>query len=118
MLALSALYEGFARGVVYLHTAQLPVPKHSAAKPCISITSKLIESRGVHPDEGASCGGQAGVHPVAPGAVFGNCEVLPHGWERIFGWDSSRLGERGGAEEAGTGKCFNSADGAGRATAE
>jgi hypothetical protein len=35
----------FARGWACLHTAQLPVPKHSAAKPYISITSKLIESK-------------------------------------------------------------------------
>src|SRR6266404_1925709 len=35
----------FARGWACLHTAQLPVPKHSAAKPCISITSKLTESK-------------------------------------------------------------------------
>src|SRR5882762_3423317 len=73
---------------------------------------------GVHPDEGASCGGQAGVHPVAPGAVFGDCEVLPRGWERIFGGHSSGRGERGSAEEAGAGECFRSADGAGNGAAE
>src|SRR6266403_3092498 len=33
----------FARGVVYLHAAHLFVPKIPAAKPCVSITSKLIE---------------------------------------------------------------------------
>src|SRR5258707_225536 len=51
MLALSGLREGFARGWPCLHTAcpersrreHLPVPKIPAAKPCISITSKLIE---------------------------------------------------------------------------
>ena len=32
-----------ARGWDCLHTAHLPVPKTPAAKPCISITSKLIE---------------------------------------------------------------------------
>jgi hypothetical protein len=35
----------FARGWACLHTAQLPVPKNPAAKPCVSITSKLIESK-------------------------------------------------------------------------
>ncbi len=45
MLALSALYEGFARGVVYLHAAHLPVPKSLSAKSRVSITSKLIESK-------------------------------------------------------------------------
>jgi hypothetical protein len=44
MLALS-IVEGFARGWAYLHTAQLPVPKNLAAKPRISITSKLIERK-------------------------------------------------------------------------
>jgi hypothetical protein len=51
MLALSGLREGFARGWTYQHTAcpersrraELPVPKNPAAKPCVSITSKLIE---------------------------------------------------------------------------
>src|SRR5258707_5904443 len=51
MLALSGLREGFARGWPCLHTAcpeccrrdHLPVPKIPAAKPCISITSKLIQ---------------------------------------------------------------------------
>jgi hypothetical protein len=55
MLALSGLREGFARGVVYLHTAcpersrraYLPVPKNPAAKPCIFISSKLIEINGL-----------------------------------------------------------------------
>jgi hypothetical protein len=68
-LALSGLCEGFARGWAYLHTAcpersrracpersrracpersrraQLLVPKNLAVKPCISITSKLIENK-------------------------------------------------------------------------
>jgi len=35
----------FARGIVYLHAAHLPVPKIPAAKPCVSITSKLIETK-------------------------------------------------------------------------
>src|SRR5258705_6771837 len=51
MLALSGLCEGLARGWACLHTAcreqsrraHLPVPKIPAAKPCISITSKLIQ---------------------------------------------------------------------------
>jgi hypothetical protein len=43
MLALSALYEGFAGKLVSLHTAQLPVPKTLATNSRISITSKLIE---------------------------------------------------------------------------
>src|SRR6266436_5472971 len=33
----------FARGRACLHTAHLPVPKSLAAKPCISLTSKLIQ---------------------------------------------------------------------------
>jgi hypothetical protein len=33
----------FARAVIYLHAAHLPVPKSLAAKPSISVTSKLIE---------------------------------------------------------------------------
>jgi hypothetical protein len=53
--ALSALYEGFARGWACLHTAcpersrraRLPVPKIPAAKPCVSISSKLIEIKGL-----------------------------------------------------------------------
>jgi hypothetical protein len=51
MLALSGLCEGFARGWACLHAAcpeccrseHLPVPKIPADKPCISLTSKLIE---------------------------------------------------------------------------
>ena len=35
----------FARGVAYLHTAQLPVPKSLAAKSCICPTSKLIQNK-------------------------------------------------------------------------
>jgi hypothetical protein len=54
-LALSALYEGFARGVVYLHAAcpersrraHLPAPKSLPAKSSVSITSKLIEIKGL-----------------------------------------------------------------------
>src|SRR6202051_2629872 len=37
----------FARGVVYLHVAHLPVPKSLAVKSCIPITSKLIETKGL-----------------------------------------------------------------------
>src|SRR5258708_4837907 len=51
MLALSGLCERLARGWACLHTAcpersrreHLPVPKIPAAKPCISITSNLIQ---------------------------------------------------------------------------
>src|SRR5258708_3559896 len=51
MLALSGLCEGLARGWPCLHTAcpeqsrraHLPVPKIPAAKPCISLTSNLIQ---------------------------------------------------------------------------
>src|SRR5258708_21966495 len=51
MLALRGLCEGFARGSACLHTAcpersrraHLPVPKIPAAKPCISLTSNLIQ---------------------------------------------------------------------------
>src|ERR1700741_721030 len=32
-----------ARGWACLHTTRLPVPKNLPAKPCVSITSKLIE---------------------------------------------------------------------------
>jgi hypothetical protein len=65
-LALSALHEGFAQGVVYLHAAcperneffaprvlhrgrraHLPVPKSLAAKSRVSISSKLIEIKGL-----------------------------------------------------------------------
>jgi len=35
----------FARGVAYLHAAHLPALKSLAAKPCVSITSKLIENK-------------------------------------------------------------------------
>src|ERR1700731_1412570 len=37
----------FARGVVYLHAAHLPVPKSLAAKSTVSVTSKLIEIKGL-----------------------------------------------------------------------
>jgi hypothetical protein len=51
MFTLSGLREGVARGWAYLHTAcpergrraHLPVPKIPTAKPCVSISSKLIE---------------------------------------------------------------------------
>jgi len=36
----------FARGLVSFHTAQLPVPKTLTSKSRISITSKLIETKG------------------------------------------------------------------------
>ena len=37
----------FARGWAYLYTAPPPVPKNPAAKPCVSITSKLIQTKGL-----------------------------------------------------------------------
>jgi hypothetical protein len=37
----------FARGVVYLDAAHLPVPKSSAAKSSVSVSSKLIEIKGL-----------------------------------------------------------------------
>jgi hypothetical protein len=37
----------FARGVVYLHAAHLPVPKSLAAKSSVSVSSKLIEIKGL-----------------------------------------------------------------------
>jgi hypothetical protein len=37
----------FARGVISLHTAHLPVPKNLASKSRVSITSKLIETKGL-----------------------------------------------------------------------
>src|SRR5882757_2794541 len=44
MLALSTA-EGFARGVLPLHTAPPSVPKTPASKSRVSITSKLIETK-------------------------------------------------------------------------
>jgi len=46
-LALSGLREGFARGMVSLHTPPLPGRKPSSVKSRVSITSKLIESKGL-----------------------------------------------------------------------
>ena len=46
MLALS-IDEGFARGLVSLHTVHLSVPKTIASKSCVSITSKLIQTKGL-----------------------------------------------------------------------
>jgi hypothetical protein len=46
MFALSALYEGFARGLVSLHTPPLLGRKPSSAKSRVSISSKLIEIKG------------------------------------------------------------------------
>src|SRR5258708_7925291 len=37
----------FARGVVYVHAAHLPVPKSLSAKSSVSVTSKLIETKGL-----------------------------------------------------------------------
>jgi hypothetical protein len=37
----------FARGVVYLHAAHLPVPKSLSAKSSVSVSSKLIEIKGL-----------------------------------------------------------------------
>jgi hypothetical protein len=37
----------FARSVVSLHTTHLPVQKNLASKSCVSITSKLIETKGL-----------------------------------------------------------------------
>src|SRR4029077_12947317 len=48
-----------------------------------------IVARCVHPDEEAGGGGQAAVHPVSSRSVFGDCEVLPRGWERVSGGHSS-----------------------------
>ena len=36
-----------ARGWAYPHTAHLPVPKNPAANPCVSTTSKLIQTKGL-----------------------------------------------------------------------
>jgi hypothetical protein len=47
MLALSALYEGFARGLVSLHSPPLLGRKPASIKSRVSISSKLIEIRGV-----------------------------------------------------------------------
>jgi hypothetical protein len=46
-LALSALYEGFARGLVSLHTRPLLGRKPSSVKSRVSISSKLIEIKGL-----------------------------------------------------------------------
>ncbi len=48
MLALS-IAEGFARGWACLHAPQSPAPKNPAAKPRVSITSKLIEIKALQP---------------------------------------------------------------------
>jgi hypothetical protein len=45
MLALSGLREGFARGLVSLHTPPLLGRKPSSAKSRVSISSKLIENK-------------------------------------------------------------------------
>ena len=37
----------FARGVVYLHAQHLPVPKSLSAKSSVSITSKVIQAKGL-----------------------------------------------------------------------
>jgi hypothetical protein len=47
MLALSGLREAVARGLVSPHSPPLLVPKNPAAKSCVSITSKLIEIKGL-----------------------------------------------------------------------
>jgi len=47
MLALSGLYEGFARGGVSLQTAHLPAQKSLAVKSRVSISLKLIEIKGL-----------------------------------------------------------------------
>jgi hypothetical protein len=47
MLALRGLCEGFARGLVPLHTPPLLGRKPSSAKSRVSITSKLIETEGL-----------------------------------------------------------------------
>ena len=49
MFALSALYEGFARGLVSLHTPPLLGRKPSSAKSRVSISSKLIEIKRLQP---------------------------------------------------------------------
>jgi len=51
-----------------------------------------VGAGGVHTDQGEGGSGGAGVYPVAPGTVFGDCEVLPGGWERVFGGDSEGRG--------------------------
>jgi len=47
MFTLSVLREGFARGLVYLHTLPPLGRKPSPAKSRVSITSKLIQSKGL-----------------------------------------------------------------------
>lgn len=59
---------------------------------------------GVHPDEGEGGSGGAAVHPFAPGTVFGDCQALPDGWERVSGGDRKRCGELANAEGAGSGE--------------
>jgi hypothetical protein len=46
-LALSALYEGFARGLVSLHSPPLLGRKPSSVKSRVSISSKLIGIKGL-----------------------------------------------------------------------
>jgi hypothetical protein len=59
---------------------------------------------GVHPDEGEGGSGDAAVHPVAPGTVFGDCQALPGGRERVSGGDRKGRGELANAEGAGSGE--------------
>src|SRR5467141_3072513 len=43
-------YSPFLAGqckIISVHVAHLPVPKSFATKPCVSITSKLIETKGL-----------------------------------------------------------------------
>src|SRR5579862_7545094 len=59
---------------------------------CAGADGEPVGAWGVHPDQGEGGCGRAGVYPVAPGTVFGNCEVLPRGWERVFGGDAEGCG--------------------------
>src|SRR5260221_10291593 len=59
-----------------------------------------VGAGGVHPDQSEGGSGGAGVHPVAPGTVFGDCEVLPGGGERVSGGDTEGCGELADAEGA------------------
>ncbi|HXJ11156.1 MAG TPA: hypothetical protein VNH19_02710 [Candidatus Limnocylindrales bacterium] len=63
-----------------------------------------VGARGVYTDQGERGSGDESVHPVAPGTVFGDCEVLPSRWERVFGWDTEGCGELADAEGSDAGE--------------
>ena len=102
----------FARGVVYLHVAHLPVPKNLAAKSSVSLSSKLIEIKGLqlqHFDHLRKTGGRGSyrlVHtaylalqkphgtkshhsrtyePISRKSSYSRTYVIPRGWGVFHG---------------------------------